>query len=216
MQKLQEQRNSLHFVVTATTRPQRPGEVEGHDYFFVSKEKFQSMIDGGELLEHAVVYGDFKGIPKQQVHTNILGDSYRLCMQTRCHVHNVTTCYLLLIRFHETVQVRDCMAKGTDVVLRVDVQGAATVRSILGENAVFIFLVAESEASLVKRLITRKTETLDKVVLRVATAREELKRLDEFDYAVVNADGQLDTTVSSICSIIDAEKSRVQQRTAVL
>lgn len=54
-------------VVTATSRKARAGEVHGKDYFFISKEEFQGMIDGGELLEHAVVYGEFKGIPKQQV-----------------------------------------------------------------------------------------------------------------------------------------------------
>eukprot|EP00955_Chlamydomonas_euryale_P052419 355149-Chlamydomonas_euryale.AAC.3 len=45
----------------------RPGEVEGKDYFFVSKERFEEWIDAGDLLEHAVVYGEYKGIPKQQV-----------------------------------------------------------------------------------------------------------------------------------------------------
>jgi guanylate kinase len=54
-------------VVTATSRAERAGEVHGKDYFFVSKEEFQDMIDRDELLEHAVVYGEFKGIPKQQV-----------------------------------------------------------------------------------------------------------------------------------------------------
>lgn len=45
----------------------RPGEVEGKDYFFVSKEKFESWIESGQLLEHALVYGEYKGIPRQQV-----------------------------------------------------------------------------------------------------------------------------------------------------
>ena len=54
-------------MVTATTRAKRPGEIDGKDYFFVSKEQFESMIKNEELLEYAIVYGDFKGIPKQQV-----------------------------------------------------------------------------------------------------------------------------------------------------
>ncbi|MCO5609453.1 hypothetical protein L7F22_063679 [Adiantum nelumboides] len=176
--RLKKVRNEIHFVVTATTRPRRPGEVDGKDYFFVTREEFEAMIQSNELLEHAVVYGDFKGIPKRQV--------------------------------------RDCLAKGFDVVLRVDVQGAATIRSILGSGAVFIFLVAESEAALVKRLVERKTETKDKLLLRIATAREELKRMSEFDYVVVNADGQLEKTVSLISHIIDAEKAQVHQREASL
>ncbi|KAH7421744.1 hypothetical protein KP509_13G073700 [Ceratopteris richardii] len=176
--RLKEVRDEIQFVVTATTRAKRPGEIDGKDYFFVTKDEFELMIQKGELLEHAIVYGDFKGIPKKQV--------------------------------------RDCLSKGYDVVLRVDVQGAATIRSILGSGAVFIFLVAESEAALVKRLIERKTETKDKLLTRIATARQELKRIGEFDYVVVNADGQLEKTVSLITQIIDVEKARVHQREAKL
>ncbi|GAQ84505.1 guanylate kinase [Klebsormidium nitens] len=174
IKRLQERRPELHMVVTATSRKARAGEVHGKDYFFISKEEFQGMIDGGELLEHAVVYGEFKGIPKQQV--------------------------------------RETMDRGTDVVLRIDVQGAATVRSMLGDGGVFIFLAAESEAALVRRLVERKTESLEKVLLRLETAREESKRMADFDYVVVNADGQLDRTVDMIAAIIDVEKARVHPR----
>lgn len=45
----------------------RPGEVDGKDYYFVSKEEFLTMIEREELLEYALVYGEYKGIPKQQV-----------------------------------------------------------------------------------------------------------------------------------------------------
>lgn len=57
----------FHFVVTATTRPQRPGEVEGEDYFFVGEQEFFDMIEKGELIEHALVYNDHKGVPRQQI-----------------------------------------------------------------------------------------------------------------------------------------------------
>lgn len=178
IKRLQEVRSGLHFLVTATTRPKRPGEVHGKDYLFISKEEFESMIQNNELLEHAKVYGDYKGIPRKQI--------------------------------------VDCLAGGMDVLLRLDVQGAATIRKILGSNAVFIYLVAESEAALVRRLIQRRTETKDKLVLRIATAREELRHLADYDYVVVNADGELDEAVSLISSIIDAEKARVHQRVARL
>ena len=52
-------------------RPMRPLEVEGKDYFFVTKEKFETWIAEKQLLEHALVYGDYKGIPRQQVHPQI-------------------------------------------------------------------------------------------------------------------------------------------------
>jgi guanylate kinase len=67
LQRLQEEREGIHFVVTATSRAMRPGEVEGKDYYFVSKEEFLTMIEREELLEYALVYGEYKGIPKQQV-----------------------------------------------------------------------------------------------------------------------------------------------------
>lgn len=104
------------------------------------------------------------------------------------------------------------MAKGYDIVLRVDIQGAATLRQILGESAVFIFLVAESEEALVKRLIHRKTETSDMLLVRVATAREEVKRMKNFDYVVVNAEGKLEEAVKQVESIIDAEKAKIHKR----
>lgn len=67
LQRLQEEREGIHFVVTATSRAMRPGEVDGKDYYFVSKEEFLTMIEREELLEYALVYGEYKGIPKQQV-----------------------------------------------------------------------------------------------------------------------------------------------------
>jgi guanylate kinase len=66
-QRLQEEREEIHFVVTATSRAIRPGEVDGKDYHFVTKEEFLTMIERQELLEYALVYGEYKGIPKQQV-----------------------------------------------------------------------------------------------------------------------------------------------------
>lgn len=113
-------------------------------------------------------------------------------------------------------QLREQMSKGKDVILRLDVQGSATIRKILGHTAVFIFLVAESEEALVKRLVDRKTEKLDNLLVRVATARDELKMLNLFDYVVENAHGQLERTVHKLCSILDAEKSRVHQRDVTL
>jgi guanylate kinase len=57
----------LHHVVTANTRKPRPGEVEGVDYFFVSKEKFEEMIRNDEFIEYSEVYQDYKGVPKSEV-----------------------------------------------------------------------------------------------------------------------------------------------------
>ena len=130
-----------------------------------------------ELIEHAIVYGDYKGIPKQQV--------------------------------------REALASGMDVVMRIDVQGAETVRKLAPE-ALMIFITTESEAELVHRLETRKTETADSLAIRIATARKELKRLEAFDYVIVNKDFHLDHTVDMIRAIIDAEHHRVKPRNVTL
>jgi guanylate kinase len=95
--------------------------------------------------------------------------------------------------------------------MRVDVQGAATVRKLAPE-AVLIFLTTESEESLVKRLKNRQSETAENLNLRIATARQELKRAAEFDYVIVNADGRLDDTVETVVAILMAEHHRVNPR----
>ncbi len=166
---LKERDYPFHFVVTATTRPIRPNEIDGVDYHFVSMGEFAEMITQEELLEHATVYGDYKGIPKQQV--------------------------------------RDALASGKDVIMRIDVQGAATIRRLV-PNAVTIFLNAETEEELVRRLRARKTEPEGKLQMRIATARQELKRLQEFDYVVVNRLNRLNEAVDQVLSIINAEKCR--------
>jgi guanylate kinase len=163
----------FHFVVTATTRPRRPNEVDGVDYHFVSRQEFAEMLEEDELLEHAIVYGQHKGIPKKQV--------------------------------------REALASGKDVIMRIDVQGAATIRHLVPE-AVFIFLTASSEEELIRRLKKRESETPEGLKRRIAMAREEMKRVGEFDYVVVNRDGSLDDTVKTIAAIITAEKCKVKQR----
>ncbi|MEJ2010969.1 MAG: guanylate kinase [Anaerolineales bacterium] len=173
LQRMKERGLPMHFVVTATTRPKREGEQDGVDYFFVSREQFAEMIEHGELLEYAIVYQDYKGIPKSQV--------------------------------------REALGSGTDVVMRLDVQGAETIRKLYPE-ALLIFLSTRSEDELVRRLQARKTETAENLKLRIATARQELRRVDMFDYYVINADNRLDATVDTIASIIKAEHHRTDPR----
>jgi guanylate kinase len=177
LQRMKERGLPFHFVVTATTRPQRSEEKEGVDYIFVGREEFAEMIDKGELMEWAMVYGDYKGIPK--------------------------------------AQVRKALASGKDVLMRVDVQGAATVRKISPE-AILIFLTTTNEQELVDRLEKRKTDPAEDLKLRIATARQEFKRINEFDYIVVNRDNHLDETVDTVVSIIQAEHHRVEPRRVTL
>jgi guanylate kinase len=173
IKRMKELNYPFHFVVTATTRPPREGEQHGEDYFFLSEEEFLRLLDEGELLEHALVYGQHKGIPKDQI--------------------------------------RRALASGKDVMMRIDVQGAATVHSLL-PDAILIFLIAGSEEELIGRLRKRGTETAESLARRIATVREEMERLAEFDYVVVNRDGELDCAVEKIAAIITAEKCRTRQR----
>jgi guanylate kinase len=173
LQRMKERNTPFHFVVTATTRPARPNEIHGRDYFFVSNDEFAEMIEQGELLEYAIVYNDYKGIPKKLV--------------------------------------REALRTGSDVILRVDVQGAQTIRDLV-PDALLIFLTTATEAQLEERLRVRKTETPEGLRLRIATARREMKRIDDFDYVVFNPEYQVDQTVDTILAIIQAEHSRVRPR----
>ena len=79
-----------------------------------------------------------------------------------------------------------------------------------------IYLSAESEEALVRRLIQRKTEPEDQLKMRIATARQEQKRLELFDYVVINEEDKLDETCRKIACIISAERCRVIQRKITL
>lgn len=112
-------------------------------------------------------------------------------------------------------QVREALASGKDVIMRLDVQGAETIRRLEPE-ALLIFLTTESEDELVRRLETRKTETSAELKLRIATARKELQRIEAFDYVLINHDFHLDETVDTIRAIIVAEHHRVKPRQVTL
>lgn len=107
--------------------------------------------------------------------------------------------------------VRDALTRGEDVVIKADVQGAATIKSLAPE-AVFIFLSPPNMRELEERLRQRKTETPDGLARRLRTAHLEMKYLPMFDYLVVNPSHRLDDAVECIQSIIAAEKSRVHPR----
>jgi len=104
--------------------------------------------------------------------------------------------------------VRTALASGLDAVMRVDVQGAATVRQLVPQ-AVTIFLTAESEEALIERLRRRRTEDEAQLKRRIETARAELSSVHEFRYRIVNCECSLDDTVDQVIAIIHAEKNRV-------
>ncbi len=171
--RMKERGLPFHYAVTATTRPKRDYEIEGVHYYFRTVEEFQIMIDQGELLENATVYGYYYGPPKSGV--------------------------------------REALARGEDVVLKIDVQGAAHVK-LKVSDAVFIFVAPGNFEELIDRLKKRGTEDPDSLRLRLDTYEKEMRASASFDYMVINRDGQLDATVDNIEAILRAEKSRVSPR----
>ncbi|HEV2129058.1 MAG TPA: guanylate kinase [Thermomicrobiales bacterium] len=158
------------YVVTATSRPKRRGEIEGVHYHFIDREEFEQQVANGEFIENAVVYNNLYGVPR--------------------------------------TPIVDGIAAGKDVIIKVDVKGAATLRQKIS-NTVSIFLAPESMRELLNRLRLRKTDDYDALKRRFTTASDELERVEEFDYVVFNESEALDAAVRQITNIIEAEKARV-------
>jgi len=163
----------FHFVVTAATREPRDGEVEGCDYLFVSNNKFERMIAENELLEYAVVYEEYKGIPKEQV--------------------------------------RIALNSGKNMIMRLDVQGAEYVSKLI-PSAITVFLRTPTAADLNRRLRSRGKDSNKKLDIRIKKAGEEMERMQEFCYCVVNADGEQEEAVDQVLNIVDAAHCKVKQQ----
>lgn len=162
-----------HYVLTATTRPKRPGEKDGVDYWFVSEDKFHQMVEKNQLLEWAKVYGNYYGVPKREI--------------------------------------KEALKQGLDTVVKVDVQGAATIKQIL-PDALFIFLMPPSPEELANRLKQRYGSSSADLDVRLGKAQEELESLPLFDYVVISYTDNLDLTVTEINAAVTAEKCRIKPR----
>lgn len=176
-QYMRELDRPWHFVVTATTRPRRRSERNGIDYLFLDRDEFEHMRQGEQFLECAEVYGNWYGVPKQQV--------------------------------------KDALAKGKDVFVKLDIQGAATVRAEV-KNALMIFLAPPSIEELERRLRFRKSESLESLRLRTEAARGEMRAMEDFEYRVVNHNQRLDLAAFCIDAIVTAEKCRIPSRRVVI
>ena len=160
---------SYYYAVTATSRPRRPGEVDGVDYHFIEKPVFEQMIENGEFLEWANVYDNLYGVPRKTV--------------------------------------RQAMTEGKDAIVKVDIQGAATIKSIMPE-AITIFSAPPSLEELQRRLIERKTESGADLELRLKTAQKEMESIPLFDHVVVSHNNGIDQAIVDIEAIIMREKRR--------
>jgi guanylate kinase len=108
-------------------------------------------------------------------------------------------------------QVASALDAGRDVIVKADVQGAATIREMAPE-ALSIFLAPPSDDELRKRLNARMTESAEALTLRLETAKAEMEQASRFDRIVVNHSGRLDDAVREIEEIVAAEKRRVPPR----
>jgi guanylate kinase len=162
---------NLSYSVSYTTRAPRPGEVNGREYFFVSRDIFEEMSATGEFLEWACVHGNLYGTAKRQI-------------------------------AEET-------AAGLDIILEVDVQGAASVRQLLMDS-VSIFILPPSPEVLRQRLLARGTDTPEELEVRLRNAPEELKQYSSFDYVIIN--DEIQKAVHQLASIIYAERARCMRQ----
>ena len=166
---------NLSYSVSYTTRAPRLKEVDGREYFFVSRETFQEMIAAGEFLEWACVHGNLYGTAKNQI-------------------------------LAET-------AAGADIILEVDVQGAASVRQLLMDS-VSIFILPPSYEVLRERLIARGTDSPEELQIRLRNAPEELRQYSVFDYVIINDEVEL--AVNQLASIIYAERARCMRQESLV
>ena len=172
IEQLRETFPSAQYVVTATTRPMRPGEIDGVHYVFLTKDEFLSRIEQNDFIENATVYENHYGVPRSPI--------------------------------------VEGLKQGRDVIIKVDVKGAATLRRLI-QNTISIFLAPESMEALLTRLRDRKTDDPEVLMKRFKTASAELSEVKHFDYVVFNEAGKLDDAVECICEIVHVERSRVSR-----
>lgn len=163
---------SRHYSISATTRPPRPGEVNGRDYHFLTEEEFVAEIAAEGFLEHAEVFGRRYGTPKSEV-----------------------------LPFLE---------RGQDVLLDLDVQGAAQLRASPDETIrrahCDVFLLPPRLEELRARLAGRHTDSPQTQARRLAAALDEIAHWREYDYVLPS--GTREEDLARFLTLLSAEKLR--------
>lgn len=170
--RLVETDSQLDFSTSVTTRQPRRGDEEGKSYRFVSEEDFLAMRGRGELLEWAMVFGNYYGTSK-----DVLDNARR---------------------------------RGHDLLLDIDVQGAASLMERLPE-AVTVFILPPSRDELENRLRNRSSDSNEVIEHRLREAAQEVANYGDYNYVLIN--DQIDETAEQLRSILVAERCR-QQRMA--
>ena len=165
-------REDFAFSVSATTRAPRPGEIDGVNYHYITREEFLARIDSGDMLEHTEYCGNFYGTPRKEA--------------------------------------EEVLESGKNLILEIEVEGAQNVKRKY-PDAVLVLLLPPSYSVQEERLRGRGTETEEKILERLARAKEEIALADQYDYVVYNYDGKAADAAEQILAIVTAEKSSIKR-----
>jgi guanylate kinase len=167
--EVRKQLSGIEFSVSWTTRAPRGSEEDGREYHFATREEFERMIEAGEFLEHAEVFGNYYGTARRSL--------------------------------------EEARRDGHDLLLDIDVQGAAQVRSVTPE-AVSIFVLPPNPRVLRTRLRNRsRAEGVvneEEVYRRLSEASKEIENFSQYGYILVN--DVLDRAVAQLEAIVLAER----------
>ena len=158
---------NLEFSISYTTRNPRGSEQHGKQYFFISREEFERMIQAGEFLEHANVHGNCYGTARQFL--------------------------------------RDAGRAGRDLLLDIDVQGAAQIKRNL-TDAISIFVLPPDRKTLEWRLRNRSEDPEDVIQRRLVAATREIEEYDKYDYVIIN--DKLEESCEKLRAIVLSERLR--------
>ena len=163
------------YSISCTTRAPRPGEVDGHDYHFLSMAEFERRIASGEFIEHAQVHGNFYGTLRRTI--------------------------------------LDSMNSGRDVLMDVDIQGAARIRANADEQMraalVDIFLMPPSMEELRRRLLKRGTESPEQLDVRLRNAKTEMAARCDYRYTMLSGTPMQD--FENFRAIMQSERMRSER-----
>lgn len=160
---LLSEHTDIGLSISYTSRLPRPGEIDGKDYHFVTRDTFIEMAKRGEFLESAEVYGNFYGTSQ--------------------------------------AWIRNEISKGRDILLEIDWQGAAQVRTHF-PDCISIFILPPSLQVLESRLQGRNQDSAEVIERRLASAREDVSHVVEFDYVIIN--DTLQTALNQLKAVITA------------
>ena len=172
VRELVSRMSDIQVSVSHTTRPMRPGEKDGVNYHFVTREAFIELLEEARFLEHALVFDHYYGTSQDWV--------------------------------------EETLAKGIDVILEIDWQGAQQIRRLI--NCCSIFILPPSMQTLRERLTDRGQDNTETINRRMDEAQSEISHYPESDYLIVN--DNFNTALEELKAIVTSQrcKTSLQQQ----